>query len=73
MRWIPQDSYFKEPFKTEADLEHAIKTVRSALFGESRIYLDVKKLIGAKVEIGQRWWSWKSGGYAGRIERWPGR
>ena len=48
MLWTPQDSYFEEPFKTEADLEQAIKMVRSALFGKSRIYLDVKKLIGAK-------------------------
>jgi hypothetical protein len=48
MLWTPQDKYLEEPFETEAELESAIKTVRSALFGPNRIYLDVKKLIGAK-------------------------
>jgi hypothetical protein len=48
MLWTTQDSYLKEPFETEADLERAIKTVGSTLFGPARIYLDVKRRIGAK-------------------------
>jgi hypothetical protein len=48
MLWTPQESYQEEPFQTEAELESAIKTVSIPLFGPNRIYLDVKKLIGAK-------------------------
>jgi hypothetical protein len=48
MLWTPQDRYVEEPFETEAELESAIKMVRAALFGPNRIYLHVKKLIGAK-------------------------
>lgn len=35
-------------FPKEKDLEEAIQRVRSELFGSSRIYLEVKKLIGKK-------------------------
>jgi hypothetical protein len=48
MLWTPQHSYQEEPFQTEAELESAIKTVSVPLFGADRIYVDVKKLIGAK-------------------------
>ena len=48
MLWTPQQSYQEEPFQTEAELESAIKTVSAPLFGLNRIYIDVKKLIGAK-------------------------
>src|SRR5215213_7545905 len=51
MLWTPQDTYVEEPFKTEADLESAIKAVSPALFGQNRIYLDVKKLIGDKGKV----------------------
>jgi len=51
MLWTPGDTYLEEPFNTEADLESAIKTVSPALFGQNRIYLDVKKLIGAKGKV----------------------
>ncbi len=48
MLWTPSTIYYEEPFETEADLERAIKTVGPTLFGPERIYLDVKKRIGAK-------------------------
>ena len=48
MLWTPQQSYQVEPFQTAAELESAIKTVSAPLFGSDRIYVDVKKLIGAK-------------------------
>lgn len=35
-------------FSKEQDLEDAIQKVRSELFGSSRIYLEIKKLIGKK-------------------------
>jgi hypothetical protein len=37
----------KEPFELERDLEDAILQVSSMLFGESRVYLDAKRRIGA--------------------------
>jgi hypothetical protein len=46
--WGKEDSYTKERFKGEAELEEAILEVSTALFGENRIYLDKKKKIGAK-------------------------
>ncbi len=48
MLWGPNQVYQNEPFELEKDLEDAILEVREALFGESRIYLDLKKKIGAK-------------------------
>lgn len=48
MFWTPKDHYLNDPFETEAQLESAIAQVSTTLFGPSRIYLDVKKLIGAK-------------------------
>lgn len=48
MLWTPHKLYLNEPFEQEKDLEAAILEVRQALFGDSRIYLDAKKKIGAK-------------------------
>ncbi len=48
MLWTPGGKFYEEPFEYEADLEAAIKTVSADLFGPERIYLDVKKKIGAK-------------------------
>lgn len=48
MLWTPGSKFHEEPFEYEADLEDAIKTVSADLFGPERIYLDVKKKIGAK-------------------------
>ncbi len=48
MIWTPLEKYEDEPFESELDLEEAIMEVAGPLFGVDRIYLDVKKLIGAK-------------------------
>ena len=48
MLWTPQHQYHPWPFDKEAELEATVVEVRTALFGESRIYLEVKKLIGEK-------------------------
>ena len=48
MIWTPKTEYVLEPFETEAQLEAVIAEVSPILFGPARIYLDVKKLIGAK-------------------------
>ena len=51
MLWGPNQVYQNEPFELEKDLEAAILEVREALFGELRIYLNLKKKIGAKGKI----------------------
>jgi len=48
MLWSKSVTYTEEPFELEADLEEAIQEVSATLFGESRIYLDIKRRIGAK-------------------------
>jgi hypothetical protein len=48
MLWNKERTYQEEPFELESDLEEAILEVADVLFGESRIYLDPKKKIGAK-------------------------
>ena len=48
MLWTPTQQFHPWPFDNEAELEATIAEVNTALFGESRIYLDVKKLIGEK-------------------------
>lgn len=48
MLWGPNKVYQNEPFELEEDLEAAILEVREALFGDWRIYLDLKKKIGKK-------------------------
>ena len=47
MFWMPSKQYVAFPFERENDLEAAILEVESELFGPTRIYLDVKKKIGA--------------------------
>ncbi len=51
MLWTPTSAYYEESFELEADLEEAIRTVSADLFGPNRVYLDVKKKIGAKGKI----------------------
>ncbi|UFS69485.1 hypothetical protein LPW11_16485 [Geomonas sp. RF6] len=48
MLWSKIASYEEAPFETEAELEAAIVDAADQLFGEKRIYIDVKKKIGAK-------------------------
>lgn len=48
MLWNPNSQYKYEPFEYEADLEASILEVKAPLFGPNRIYLDIKKKIGAK-------------------------
>ena len=48
MLWTPEKHYLDDPFETEAQLEAAIAAVSATLFGPNRVYLDVKKRIGAK-------------------------
>ena len=43
MIWSPEKRYYPEPFELEADLEEAILEVAQSLFGQTRIYLDIKK------------------------------
>jgi hypothetical protein len=47
MLWTPEKLYREEPFDVEADLEDAILLSAPSLFGESRLYLDAKRLIGS--------------------------
>jgi len=51
MLWAPNKIYDNEPFELEEDLESVILEVREDLFGEERIYLDIKRKIGAKGKI----------------------
>lgn len=48
MLWTTQHQFHPAPFEKEAELEVIINEVKTALFGENRIYVDVKKLIGEK-------------------------
>lgn len=48
MLWTPTNNFQEEPFEQEDDLEQAVVSLSKPLFGESRIYLDVKKKIGGK-------------------------
>jgi hypothetical protein len=48
MLWTPKQQFHPWPFDKEAELETTIADVQTALFGESRIYLDVKRLIGER-------------------------
>lgn len=48
MLWSDKKSYQTEPFEREEDLEMAINEAKEILFGNSRIYLDMKKLIGQR-------------------------
>jgi len=46
--WTKAGSYQRGSYLNEADLETSILEVQRELFGQDRIYLDVKKKIGAK-------------------------
>jgi len=46
--WTKSSAYHRVSYNTEADLESAILQEQAELFGASRIYLDIKKKIGAK-------------------------
>src|SRR5713101_474935 len=48
MLWTPDKQYSNDPFDSESQLEAAIAQVSKELFGQNRIYLEIKKLIGAK-------------------------
>ena len=48
MLWNKTATLHHEPFELEADLEKAILEVSDVLFGKDRVYLDIKKKIGAK-------------------------
>jgi hypothetical protein len=49
--WTDTGSYRLSGYASEDDLEKAILSVQSDLFGRDRIYIDVKKKIGAKAGI----------------------
>lgn len=46
--WGEHKSYVEEPFERESDLENAISEATDSLFGSKRIYLEIKRKIGAK-------------------------
>lgn len=46
--WTSEGNYRKAGYKGEPDLERAVELVKDELFGKSRIYLPIKKLIGKK-------------------------
>lgn len=46
--WSGSGSYRLASYESEADLEEAILQVERELFGQGRLYLPVKKKIGAK-------------------------
>jgi len=48
MLWTSNIKYQLDSFDLESELESAILEVEDDLFGESRIYLDVKRKIGGK-------------------------
>ena len=48
MLWTTTQHFHPWPFDKEAELESTIAEVKTALCGESRIYLNVKKLIGER-------------------------
>ena len=48
MLWTAETVYRDDHFELEAELEDAILTVASTLFGETRLYLDAKRIIGTK-------------------------
>ena len=48
MLWTPNKPFANDPFENEAELESAVLEVSLTLFGLNRVYLDIKKLIGAK-------------------------
>ncbi|HTU46843.1 MAG TPA: hypothetical protein VMF91_17385, partial [Bryobacteraceae bacterium] len=51
MIWSKNGAYRRVPYDSEADLEKSIREVEGELFGANRIYLDIKKKIGAKGKL----------------------
>lgn len=51
MLWSRQDKYEPFPFTKESELEESVNEIKDALFGQSRIYLDDKRKIGATGRI----------------------
>src|SRR5712664_1364121 len=49
--WTKNGIYRLVGYEKEADLEAAIHQVKAELFGDHRIYLDVKRKIGAKAGV----------------------
>ena len=48
MLWNKEEKYLIMPYNTEPELEESVNKVKDALFGPTRIYLDVKKKIGKR-------------------------
>ena len=46
MLWTTTQQFHPWPFEKEIELETAITEIKHDLFGNSRVYLEVKKLIG---------------------------
>lgn len=51
MLWSNGHTYVDEAFETEYELERAIVESARALFGTSRVYLDIKKRIGQRGKV----------------------
>jgi hypothetical protein len=49
--WTKDGTYRLANFQSESDLEAAINQVKTELFGQHRIYLDIKRKIGAKAGL----------------------
>ena len=49
--WTKDGNYRLASYQSESDLEAAINQVKAQLFGDHRIYLDVKRKIGAKAGL----------------------
>src|SRR6266478_727754 len=49
--WTKHGTYRLAGYHSESELEAAINQVKAELFGEHRIYLDIKKKIGAKAGL----------------------
>ena len=48
MLWNQSQTFEQAPFDTENELEAAVNHAAAAIFGKSRIYLDIKKKMGLK-------------------------
>jgi len=52
MLWGVNNQYELEPYALEAELETATQSVKAAMFGSGRIYLEIKKRIGTATASG---------------------
>jgi hypothetical protein len=48
MLWTPEKQFLQKAFERESDLEDAILQIAPTLFGDNRIYIDAKRLIGER-------------------------